>query len=135
MRNLLARLSSYKKLGLLTAAGLLTMGVLVVMPMHGANVAFASSVSDAQQGLKDTGASSGQSIPQLIQNTLNLLSFIVGAAAVIMLIIGGLRYVLSGGDSNAISGAKNTIIYAMIGIAVALFAQIIVLFVIAKLTK
>lgn len=59
--------------------------------------------------------------------------FIVGAVSVIMIIIGGLRYVLSGGDSTGTAGAKNTIIYALVGLVVAIFAQVIVSFVLSKL--
>ncbi|HEV2412506.1 MAG TPA: hypothetical protein VGS28_01730 [Candidatus Saccharimonadales bacterium] len=135
MRNALARLSPYQRLGLIAGACLLVAAILIVLP-SGTHSVLADSVGDAQKGLNDTGAvGKGQSVPQLIKDTLNLLSFIVGAASVIMLIIGGMRYVLSGGDSNAISSAKNTIIYAMVGLAITLFAQIIVLFVIGKVTQ
>lgn len=59
----------------------------------------------------------------------NVLLFIVGAISVIMIIIGGLRYVISGGDSANVSAAKNTILYAVIGVVVALLAYAIVNFV------
>ena len=59
--------------------------------------------------------------------------FIVGAVAVIMLIIGGLRYVLSSGNSSSVEGAKNTILYAIIGIVVAALAFAAVTFVSSKL--
>lgn len=52
----------------------------------------------------------------------NIMLTLISAVAVIMLIIGGLRYVVSGGDSSAIEGAKNTILYAIIGIVVAFLA-------------
>lgn len=63
----------------------------------------------------------------------NILLFIIGAVAVIMLVIGGVRYTVSGGDSNAVSAAKNTILYAIIGIVVAILAYAIVNFVIKGL--
>jgi hypothetical protein len=50
------------------------------------------------------------------------LLFLVGVISVIMLIIGGIRYIVSGGDQNAVTGAKNTILYAIIGIVVAFLA-------------
>ena len=62
----------------------------------------------------------------------NVLLFIVGAIAVIMIVIGGLRYVLSGGDSSQITAAKNTILYAIIGIIVAILAYAVVNFVIGS---
>ncbi|HEU5187191.1 MAG TPA: pilin [Candidatus Saccharimonadales bacterium] len=52
----------------------------------------------------------------------NILIFIIGAVAVVMLIIGGIRYTLSQGDQSAITSAKNTILYAIIGIVVAVLA-------------
>lgn len=59
----------------------------------------------------------------------NVMLFIVGAISVIMIIIGGLRYVLSGGDSANVSAAKNTILYAIVGIIVALLAYAAVNFI------
>ena len=66
---------------------------------------------------------------------INILLFIIGVIAVIMLIIGGIRYVVSGGDQAAVTAAKNTILYAIIGIIVAILAYAIVNFVITGLTQ
>lgn len=66
---------------------------------------------------------------RLISNTL---IFVVGAIAVIMVIIGGLRYVLSNGDSAGLKSAKDTILYAIIGVVVALVAYALVSFVIGR---
>ena len=65
----------------------------------------------------------------------NVLLFLIGAVSVIMLIIGGIRYVVSGGDSAAITSAKNTILYAVIGIVVAILAYALVNFVITSLLR
>ena len=62
----------------------------------------------------------------------NVLLFIIGAIAVIMIVIGGLRYVISGGDSGQITAAKNTILYAIVGIIVAILAYAAVNFVIGS---
>lgn len=64
---------------------------------------------------------------------INILIFVVGILAVLMLIIGGMRYTLSAGDSNAVNGAKNTILYSIIGVVVAVAAYAIVNFVIVRL--
>ena len=64
----------------------------------------------------------------------NVLLFIVGAIAVIMIVIVGLRYVLSGGNSDQITAAKNTILYAIVGIIVALLAYAAVNFVLTSFT-
>lgn len=72
------------------------------------------------------------SIFQVVADTL---IFIVGAVSVIMLIIGGLRYVLSSGESTAVKGAKDTILYAIVGIIVAILAFAAVSFVAGQFTK
>lgn len=79
------------------------------------------------------GSGQTASITNVFKVVVNILLFIVGAVAVIMLVIGGLRYVTSNGDQNAVSGAKNTILYAIIGIVVAFLAFAAVNFVVAQL--
>lgn len=59
--------------------------------------------------------------------------YIVGIIAVIMLIMGGIRYVISGGDAKKVTDAKNTVLYALIGLIVAFLAFAIVNFVINAL--
>jgi hypothetical protein len=63
----------------------------------------------------------------------SILLFIVGAVAVIMLIFGGIRYIVSGGDQANVTAAKNTILYAIVGIIVALLAYAAVKFVTSSL--
>jgi len=63
----------------------------------------------------------------------NTILYIVGIIAVIMLIIGGIKYVVSGGDSKKVTDAKNTVLYAIIGLVIAVFAYAIVNFVISAL--
>lgn len=69
----------------------------------------------------------------IFQTVTNILLFLIGAIAVIMLVIGGIRYVVSGGDQAAVTGAKNTILYAIVGIVVAFLAYAAVNFVIVQL--
>ncbi|MCA9332571.1 TrbC/VirB2 family protein [Candidatus Saccharibacteria bacterium] len=71
-------------------------------------------------------------IDTLATKIVNIISWVVGIAAVIMIMVGGFKYITSQGDGNSISGAKNTILYAIIGLVIVLFAQIIVRFVINK---
>ena len=54
-----------------------------------------------------------------------LNAIIVGVVAIIMIIVGGFRYITSGGDSSKVGSAKNTIIYAIIGLILVALAQII----------
>lgn len=65
---------------------------------------------------------------------VNALLFIIGFLSVIMLIFGGLRYIISGGNAAAVTTAKNTILYAIVGLIIAIFAYAIVNFVIGSLT-
>ena len=63
----------------------------------------------------------------------NTVLYIVGIIAVIMLIIGGIRYVTSGGDAKKVTDAKNTVLYAIIGLVISFLAFAIVNFVISAL--
>lgn len=78
----------------------------------------------------EEGAQGG--LNKLITNIINVFSLIVGIVAVIMIIIGGFRYITSGGDSGNVTGAKNTILYAIIGLVIVALSQFIVRFVLAK---
>lgn len=69
----------------------------------------------------------------VILRVVSILSFVIGVASVIMVILGGLKYITSNGDANSISSAKNTILYAIIGVIVAVFSRVIVQFIITKL--
>ncbi len=70
-----------------------------------------------------------------VTRVINIVLFIVALVAVIMLIYGGIQYVLSSGDSGKVTTAKNTILYAIVGIVVALLAYAIVNFVIGNVTE
>jgi len=73
-------------------------------------------------------------VNSIITTIINIFSVVVGVVAVIMIIVGGLKYITSGGDSGNITSAKNTILYAIVGLIVVALAQIIVRFVLAKAT-
>lgn len=64
----------------------------------------------------------------MFKRITDVLLFIIGAVSVIMLIVGGIRYVVSGGDQGAVTSAKNTILYAVVGIIVAILAYAVVNF-------
>lgn len=69
----------------------------------------------------------------IFQVITNAALFIIGAVSVLMLIYGGIRYTISMGDAKNVEAAKNTIMYAVIGIVVALLAYAIVNFVLTSL--
>ena len=71
-------------------------------------------------------------VPEAMARVVNLLLYIVGIASVIVMIVGGLRYVLSTGDPKNTTAAKDTILYAAIGLVVALLGYAIVNFVLLQ---
>lgn len=71
----------------------------------------------------------------IVQRVLGLVFYLLGAIAIIMIIIGGIRYATSQGDSQKVQTAKNTIFYAVIGLIVAILASVIVTFVGDQLKK
>lgn len=92
-------------------------------------------LTDIANGCDDTPSTAGdKDLTDIIATVVNIISIIVGVIAVIMIIWGGLKYITSGGESGKITSAKNTIIYALIGLVVVALAQFIVHFVLAKTT-
>jgi hypothetical protein len=120
---------------------------LLIVPALALGVSFAMPVFQPAQvhaqfdkGLKE-GADSSKGKDQqaelfgqdgIFKTITNVLLFIIGAISVIMLIIGGIRYTVSNGDSAAVTSAKNTILYAVIGIVVSILAYALVNFVITS---
>lgn len=119
-------------------------GTLLLMPAMGAVASAQTSISDnlcnganltADVGTSCTDDGSAQAkVDNIIKLVINIFSLLVGVVSVIMIIIGGLKYITSGGEGANITGAKNTIMYAIIGLVVVALAQIIVKFVLAKAT-
>lgn len=72
---------------------------------------------------------------KVIKNVTDTLLFAIGIISVIMIIVGGIKYTTSDGDSGKASSAKNTVLYAVIGLVIAILAYAIVQFVMTQLTK
>lgn len=89
--------------------------------------------SNTQCNQAATGAAATTKINNTITLVINIFSLVVGVVSIIMIIIGGLRYIISGGDSANVTSAKNTILYAIIGLAVVALSQFIVQFVLNKI--
>ncbi len=97
----------------------------------------ASAFSGTTQGGADAARGSDQTADLfgdagIFSTITNVLLYILGAISVIMIIIGGLRYVVSGGNSTNVTAAKNTILYAIVGIVVALLSYAIINFVLGS---
>ena len=138
------------KLLTIITAGLIAMVGVVGLGAMGAPSAYANCADTpntpacaAQRGANATGTQNnscgtdGKSacgIGDVIKTVINVLLFIIGSLSVIMIIFGGIKYVISNGDSSQITSAKNTIMYAVIGLIVALLAYAIVNFVVTQFT-
>lgn len=119
-------------LALIVAAGLAA--VAFMMPAHAADCSDAAKCIN--DGLTSTGSTGGsKDLKTVFGQVANVLLFLVAAIGVIVIIIGGIRYVISQGDAKQIESAKNTILYAVIGIIVAILAYAIVQFVIKSFVK
>ena len=108
-----------------------TMLVFVGVPVQ------AESCGSAKQCITDGLTASGtsttpNSFSSVLTTVTNILLFLMGAISVIMIIVGGIRYATSQGDQTQMQSAKNTILYAVIGVVVAIAAYAIVSFVITQ---
>ena len=106
-------------------------GVSIIYQTGNTEIAGAIN-SEITSGMNATSA--GTSTPTdanvVIKNVTNIMFFIIGAVSVIMLIYGGIRYTTSGGNANSVTAAKNTIMYSIIGLVVAILAFAVVQFVV-----
>jgi hypothetical protein len=105
----------------------------------GANNCITGGLCSGAQNLTVTPGAEGcteqnAGLTGTVKTVVNVLSVIVGIAAVVMIIIGGFRYITSGGKQESITAAKNTILYAVIGLVIVALAQVIVRFVLTRTT-
>lgn len=115
------------KLKLAIVSAIALMGVATVVPAY---TAVASPASQIDDGVNAVGGDTETSnLGARIKTIVNILLYILGAIAVVMIVIGGIRYTTSNGDSSSITSAKNTILYAVIGLIVAILAYAIVNFI------
>ena len=115
-----------------TILPVLIIGVAVVMLASG-NVSALTLQEGAEAARCDGCPADLFGDTGVFKQVTNTILYIVGIIAVIMLIIGGIRYVTSGGDSKKVTDAKNTVLYAIIGLVIAFLAFAIVNFVISAL--
>lgn len=113
-------------------AGLLMVPVvaLAAAPAANADYSLQGGVDNAQgTGMKGKVGDTGS----LVKDAVNVILWVVGILSVVMLVWGGIKYTTSAGDTNKVASAKNTIIYAIIGLIVSIMAYAIVNFVIEKI--
>lgn len=135
-------LKTYFKMIAISALIVFTsLALLNITPVHADTIAdnVCRGVLSAETGAVNKGATinscaeSGENnFGGLAKRIINIFSIVVGAVSVIMIIIGGFRYIISGGDSAGVTGAKNTILYAIVGLIIVIFAQVIIRFVLTN---
>ena len=117
---------------IVTTLGLAAISVVSVL-FAPASMAFNLSIEDGANSARGTDQAIDLFGSAGIFTTItNVMLFIVGAISVIMVVIGGLRYVVSGGNSGNITTAKNTILYAIVGLIIAIMAYAVINFVIGS---
>ena len=77
-------------------------------------------------------AAEGRTVEGTFETVVNILLLLVGAVSVIMIVVGGIKLVTSGGNQQSITSAKNTIMYAVVGIIVAFLAYAVIKFVLGS---
>lgn len=100
-------------------------------PTSGAKSAICSGIGVASGSCSSGGNST---IDTVLSNVLNLLSLIAGFAGVVMIIISGIRFITAQGDSSGVASARSALTYALVGLVIAALAQVIVHFVLGKIT-
>jgi hypothetical protein len=123
---------------------LASVGVLSVFQFSApvVNAQFDSAKDEACEGLAagddfincGSEQQSGTGVGNILEIVLNVLSIVAGVIAVIMIIIGGIKFMTSQGDGGKTASARNTIIYALVGIIIVALAQTIVFFVLREAT-
>jgi hypothetical protein len=101
----------------------------------GGNLACGSNLSTTEGDCQDETATGTEKLQNIVTAVVNLFSIVVGIVAVIMIVVGGFKYITSGGDSGNITSAKNTIVYAVIGLVIVALAQFLVKFVLNKVNS
>lgn len=132
-----------KKITMLFIATVALVGIMGVaaLPVSAeetseAKKAVCQGIGNAVGGTDDCEDPAGSaSLDSTIKNVINILSLVVAVVAVIMIIVGGVKYVASQGDSSGVSSAKNTVIYAVVGLVIVALAQVIVRFVAGRVTN
>ena len=84
---------------------------------------------------ENINSEASSSVDEIVKLIINLFSWVVGVVAVIMIIYGGFQYITAAGDTTKVGNAKNTILYALIGLVIVALAQVIVRFVLGNITS
>lgn len=125
----------YKKFALLAvifsavAFSLLSAPGAHAASLHSVQTLASAGKSDACSGLNQVGGSCGggqSDIGGVLRGVVEIISYIAGIIAVLMIVISGIRFITSSGDSSKVAAAKTALVYALIGIAVLGLSQLLI---------
>jgi hypothetical protein len=106
-----------------------------------ADTYFADASTDAACGAltqlnNDQDCTTGATkVSSVLETIVQIISFLAGAIAVVMIVLAGFKFITSGGDANKVASARNSLIYALIGIVVVALAQTIIHFALNNATQ
>ena len=86
-------------------------------------------------GSSTTCTDTSKSLSNKVGTAIDLLSIVVGIIAVIFIIVGGLKFITAGGDPSSIASARNSILYSLVGLVVVALSQVVVKYVLFRVTK
>lgn len=137
MKKILQKIS---KMLVLVPAMVMSFGLVATVSMAPAMAASGCDVSSGIGGAVNEGCSKGSGQQTdlfgnegVFTTIINVMLFIVGILCIIMIIYGGIRYTTSNGDKGRVESAKNTILYAVVGLIIAILAFALVSWVVSSL--
>ena len=111
-------------------------GIATMSPVYAVGDQYING-TDSTEGIRPSGLpgsgveGNGDSLMDIVKNIINVVIGVVGVIAVLMMIIGGISFITSQGDASKVTKARNTILYGVVGLVVALLAFAIVNFVLS----
>lgn len=116
---------------------LLAVAVTPLLATAAPALVYAGAVDDICTGVNiggqgGCGSNAEGRISGVVAAAINIFSLVVGIAAVIMVIVSGLKYITSVGDASSVNSAKNTLLYAIVGLIIVALAQFVVRFVLEQ---
>ena len=118
----------------ISVASVLALSFVLYQPATKVQASMKSEIKSGM-GNANPGGTAPSDVGTVITDITNVMFFIIGAVSVIMLIYGGIRYTTSGGNATAVTSAKNTIMYSIVGLVIAILAYAVVNFVVSGLME
>ena len=115
-------------------------GIATISPAYAKVICANGDQKDRYELCPEWGANSGSNLSKndlmgTLQIIINVIVGVIGFIAVVMIIMGGISFVTSQGDSSKVAKARNTILYGVVGLIVAMLAFAIVTFVLTNVFK